>query len=133
MLALNIILLLVAIALCVPVGIFCLEVLLAALPRKPFNVPPLLETARLTVLIPAHNEEAVVSATLTALLPTLPRGSRVLVVADNCSDATATIARRHGVEVIERNDGERRGKGFALNFGIRHLAHDPPDSLIFLD
>ena len=41
-------------------------------------------------------------------------GFRVLVVADNCTDATAAVARRAGVRVLERHDLSLRGKGYAL-------------------
>jgi cellulose synthase/poly-beta-1,6-N-acetylglucosamine synthase-like glycosyltransferase len=95
--------------------------------------PPPPGAAGRFVAIPAHNEQVVIEATLKALMPTLPAGSRVLVVADNCTDTTATIARRCGAEAIERFDPDRRGKGFALDFGIRHLAADPPDAIVFLD
>jgi glycosyltransferase involved in cell wall biosynthesis len=55
------------------------------------------------------------------------------VVADNCTDATATIAQDCGAEVIARIDPWRRGKGFALDFGIGHLRHRPPAVVVFLD
>jgi len=54
-------------------------------------------------------------------------------VADNCADDTAAIAAAGGAEVIERQDADRRGKGYALEFGIRHLAMDPPDVVIVVD
>src|SRR4051812_43423112 len=117
----------IALAFCVPVGMFCLEVVLALLPRRRGELPLLPADARVAVLIPAHDEAEVIGATLRTLMPTVPRGGRVLVVADNCSDATVTTARQHGAEVIERCDPNRRGKGFALDFGIQHLHHHPPD------
>jgi cellulose synthase/poly-beta-1,6-N-acetylglucosamine synthase-like glycosyltransferase len=130
---LNMALLLLSLALCIPVAMFCLEVLLALVPRRRFMLPPLPAGTRLAVLIPAHDEEAVIEMTLRTLIPTMPPGSRVLVVADNCTDATAAIARRNGAEVVERCDSDRRGKGFALDFGIRHLAIHPPQAVVFLD
>jgi len=55
-------------------------------------------------------------------------------VADNCTDNTAEIASKTGVEVVERQDAKRRGKGFALDYGIRILKDKaPPDVLIILD
>src|SRR5690606_34058067 len=66
-------------------------------------------------------------------LPTMPEGGRVLVVADNCSDATAAVARRLGAEVVERFDAQQRGKGFALDCGLQALADAPPDVVVFLD
>jgi cellulose synthase/poly-beta-1,6-N-acetylglucosamine synthase-like glycosyltransferase len=58
---------------------------------------------------------------------------RVLVVADNCSDATAEIAAANGAEVVVRNDAERRGKGYALDFGVRHLERSPPEVVVVVD
>jgi cellulose synthase/poly-beta-1,6-N-acetylglucosamine synthase-like glycosyltransferase len=129
----NAMLMILSAALCVPVGMFCLEVLLALWPRRRTSYAALGDDGRVAVLIPAHNEEAVIRATLRTLMPTVPAGSRVVVVADNCSDATAAIARECGAEVVERHDAARRGKGFALDFGIRHLNVEPPDAIVFLD
>jgi cellulose synthase/poly-beta-1,6-N-acetylglucosamine synthase-like glycosyltransferase len=129
----NLLLLLMALAVSVPVAIVCLEVLLSVLPRRLNDLPQAPRLVRLTVLIPAHNEQSVIESTLLTLLPTVPLGSRVLVVADNCTDLTATIAREGGAEVVERTDYLHRGKGFALDFGLRHLSHDPPDAVVFLD
>src|SRR5436190_13448956 len=133
MIVLDSLLTLAAIALCVPAAMFCLEVLLSLWPRRkraPFGLPA---GARVAVLIPAHNEQAVIGATLRTLMPAIPGGSRVVVVADNCSDATATIARDFGAEAIERHDQQKRGKGFALDFGVAHLRESAPDCLVFLD
>ena len=89
---------------------------------------------RIAIVIPAHDEAQGIAATLAALEPVSPAGTRVVVVADNCSDDTAQIARAAGAEVIERQDPTRRGKGFALAFGRDHLAREaPPDVVIVLD
>src|SRR5688500_3806106 len=132
MIVLNAVLILVAAALCVPVAVFCLEVLLSLLPQRKKNPPALPPITPIAVLIPAHDEAAVIAATLRTLLPTVPPQTRVLVVADNCTDSTAQIARLHGAEVIERESQGQRGKGFALDFGIRHLAARPPAAVVFL-
>jgi cellulose synthase/poly-beta-1,6-N-acetylglucosamine synthase-like glycosyltransferase len=140
--AFNIALTIAAAALCIPVAMFCLEVLLSLWPLRRGSLSLLPGGAKVAVLIPAHDEEGVIGATLALLVPTLPPGGRVVVVADNCRDRTAEIARSFGAEVIERNDSTQRGKGFALDFGIRYLAgntNDPsasaraPDIVIFLD
>jgi cellulose synthase/poly-beta-1,6-N-acetylglucosamine synthase-like glycosyltransferase len=85
------------------------------------------------VLVPAHNEAAGIDATLRSVQAQLRAGDRMLVVADNCSDDTAAVARRAGAEVIERSDATRRGKGFALDFGVRHLAASPPSMVLIVD
>src|SRR5438105_2613581 len=86
----------------IPVAIFCLEIVLAMLPRRRITAPPFAPNDRVAVLIPAHNEAAVIGATLRTLLPAIPPGGHALVVADNCMDSTAAIARQYGVEAIER-------------------------------
>jgi cellulose synthase/poly-beta-1,6-N-acetylglucosamine synthase-like glycosyltransferase len=131
--ALDLALTIIAVAFCIPVGMFCLEVIVALLPwrRMPTSVLP--AGSRVAVLIPAYDEATVIGATLRWLLPTMPAGGRVLVVADNCSDTTAAIARECGAEVVERRDAKRRGKGFALDFGLRQLAKDAPQAIVFLD
>ncbi len=88
---------------------------------------------RTAVLIPAHDEQAVIEPTLRAILPALAAGDRLLVVADNCTDETTALARRAGAEVVERTDPQRRGKGYALQCGIAALAADPPQVLVVID
>jgi len=86
------------------------------------------------ILIPAHDEENVIEHTLGDLQKKIGPHDRILVVADNCTDNTAEIASKTGVEVVERQDAKRRGKGFALDYGIRILKDKaPPDVLIILD
>ena len=90
-------------------------------------------SASTVVIVPAHDEEAILAARLSSLQNAVEGQARILVVADNCTDATASIARRLGVEVIERFDPERRGKGFALDFARNHLAAQPPDIVLIVD
>ena len=85
------------------------------------------------IVIPAHDEVEVIGTTLQSLKAALGEGMRVLVVADNCTDATADLAREQGVEVVERADVQDRGKGFALAFAAQHLAAEPPDIFVVLD
>ncbi len=85
------------------------------------------------VLVPAHNESAVICATLAGLQTQLRPGDRLLVVADNCTDNTAELAHAAGAQVVERQHDTQRGKGFALDFGVRHLANQPPDVLVVVD
>jgi len=85
------------------------------------------------ILIPAHNEGPHIAATLRDARAALRDGDRLVVVADNCTDDTAAVAAAHGAEVAVRRDPDRRGKGYALQFGIDHLRADPPDVVLFLD
>jgi len=88
---------------------------------------------RIAVLIPAHNERAGLAQTLASLQPQLRPGDRLLVVADNCSDDTAAIAAACGAEVAERHDAQRRGKGYALDHGVRRLEADAPQIVVMMD
>jgi cellulose synthase/poly-beta-1,6-N-acetylglucosamine synthase-like glycosyltransferase len=85
------------------------------------------------VLIPAHNEESGIGCTIAAIRPQLAAGDRILVVADNCTDATAGMARMAGAEVVERTDAVRRGKGYALDYGVRALADKRPAVVVIVD
>lgn len=128
----NIILFALAATLLVPVVVLCIECFAALFPRRPakqFNGA----RPRLAILIPAHNEECVLGATLTSLMPQLHGEDRVVVVADNCDDSTTAIGHHFGVEVIERKDVRRRGKGYALDYGVRHLEGDAPGIVVMMD
>ncbi|GBE20941.1 beta-monoglucosyldiacylglycerol synthase [bacterium BMS3Bbin01] len=80
--------------------------------------PP--DQARVLVLVPAHEEEAVLGDALESIVRMSAAGSKpeILVLADNCSDGTAAVARRHGVRVLERDDPENPGKGPALHWAL---------------
>ncbi len=99
------------------------------------SAPPVLPdaTPRTIILIPAHDEAPTIGGTVSRLAAGLSAGMGILVVADNCSDDTAAIARAAGAEAIERRDPDRRGKGYALAFGRDHLAARPPEAIIVLD
>ncbi len=87
-------------------------------------------TLRFAVLVPAHNEEPVIGATLRALaaLDYPADRYRVHVIADHCTDRTVELARAAGVEVHE-HAGERRGKGPALGRTMDELLAGPADAV----
>lgn len=125
-------LLLVSILL-LPAALVVLECVLACLPgsvRPSYDNEP---RPRLVVLMPAHNESAVISLTLSSIMPQLRTGDRLLLVADNCSDDTAELARAAGATVLERVNSELRGKSYALAFGMDWLRQDPPQVLLIID
>ncbi|NIF25234.1 glycosyltransferase [Pantoea sp. Tr-811] len=121
-----------ALLMLVPVLVLFTEVLLACLAARPLPVPrgP---RPRLAVLVPAHNEATVLGATLASIQEQLGEGDQLLVVADNCSDDTAALARAAGAQVTERQHAELRGKGYALDHGVRHLAASPPQVVVIID
>lgn len=91
------------------------------------------EATNAVIVMPAHDEAAIIGATLDRLRPELPDGCTVLVVADNCGDDTAALAAAGGATVVRRDDPLRRGKGYALAFARDRLAAAPPDVVVVLD
>jgi cellulose synthase/poly-beta-1,6-N-acetylglucosamine synthase-like glycosyltransferase len=92
---------------------------------------------RITVLVPAHNEANGIAETVGALVTQAYPGSlrRVVVIADNCTDSTASIARSAGAEVWERTDPARPGKGQALAWALERVWLEPnaPDAIVMVD
>lgn len=84
-----------------------------------------------TVLIPAHNEEASLPTTIASLMAQSHRPERIIVVADNCTDSTVAIARRAGVEVFE-SVGNSKKKAGALNQALRTLLPGQGDNDIVM-
>ena len=125
-------LLVIAIFLLIPSLVLLIQVLCACMPVK-LSTDNLPEGTATAVLIPAHNESSGIIATLHSLQAQLRPQDRLLVVADNCSDDTAEVAERNGAEVINRHDSKNRGKGYALDFGLRHLSQNPPDVVVIVD
>jgi cellulose synthase/poly-beta-1,6-N-acetylglucosamine synthase-like glycosyltransferase len=121
--------------LAIPVVVLVLEIGAAiALPRRERSVRAADDPRRrIAVLVPAHNESAGLRPTLDDIKAQLRAGDRLLVVADNCSDDTAAVAAAAGAEVIGRHDPAKIGKGYALDWGLRHLAADPPEIVIIVD
>ena len=68
------------------------------------------------ILVPAHNEEAVIQGCLDSLLKLeYPQKKfKITVIADNCDDRTAQISKSMGVDVWERSSDDRKSKGYAL-------------------
>jgi cellulose synthase/poly-beta-1,6-N-acetylglucosamine synthase-like glycosyltransferase len=132
MIVLEILFLAVLILLAIPVTVLTLQILLSLLSyRQRFAAP---KQAAVAVLIPAHNEQQGLPATLRSVQAQLKPNDRIVVIADNCTDNTAAVAREHGAIAIERHDTVKRGKGYALDFGMRYLENNqPPEVVIIVD
>jgi cellulose synthase/poly-beta-1,6-N-acetylglucosamine synthase-like glycosyltransferase len=93
-------------------------------------------STRFTITIPAHDEAAVIRATVSRLLA-IEYPSHLFsvhIIADHCSDNTAEVARKAGAVVLERNDGPRTGKGAALSWAFqRILKQDQCDAVVIFD
>ena len=91
---------------------------------------------RSVIIIPAHNEEPVIAGTLQSLMAQDLPADRfsIVVVADNCTDQTAAIARAEGATVMERHNREERGKGYALAWAMERLLADTSlEAFVFVD
>ncbi len=129
--------LMLSLLLAVPAWLLLAQVVLALLPDRTERDHPRPE--RIAVVMPAHNEGRGLRPTLMQAMAQLGPQDRILVVADNCTDDTAAQAREFDVTVVERTHATERGKGFALDFGVRHLEAlaiqegHAPDVVIILD
>jgi cellulose synthase/poly-beta-1,6-N-acetylglucosamine synthase-like glycosyltransferase len=117
----------------IPVVVLFVECIAALLPNKSSNNYDEISQPQTCILIPAHNEASSIGMTLSSLNSQLTSQDRVIVVADNCTDETTKIAHEYGVTVIERNDTLRKGKGYALDFGLQYMRTNPPEVVIFID
>ncbi len=102
--------------------------------RKGSEHPP---AKRFALVVPAHNEGMVIGHLVDNLI-SLDYPSElynVFVIADNCTDDTADIARSHGATVMERTSYENRGKGYALEWFFEQLYDEssPYDAVVVFD
>ncbi|HXF38100.1 MAG TPA: glycosyltransferase family 2 protein [Blastocatellia bacterium] len=89
----------------------------------------------LAVVIPAHNEEASIARCIRSLHRCERARSwfSIVVVADNCTDSTAEVARENGARALIRNDATKRGKGYALDFAFKTLIKEGFEEFIVID
>jgi cellulose synthase/poly-beta-1,6-N-acetylglucosamine synthase-like glycosyltransferase len=112
---------------------FALEV---AVGLRPLRRLPTVRAGRpveAVIIVPAHDEAAILRERLLTLKGAAHAQARILVIADNCTDSTAEIARELRIEVLERFDRGHRGKGFALGFARDHLRWNPPEQVLIID
>lgn len=119
----------------IPVATLMLQIVCARMRSRQVSAAPANEKRpSVTVLIPAHNEASGIERTLASVRKQLQPSDLLLVIADNCSDETSSVAARAGARVIERNDTDRIGKGYALDAGFKYAeAHNGPSIVIFID
>lgn len=117
----------------IPLAAFSAELLAGLTPSRRRNSEA--DPACTIILVPAHNEEGGIAAMLADLKGVAPLGTRIMVIADNCTDRTAKIARAAGVLTVERHEPAYRGKGYALAHGQAAIAALalPPEVVIVLD
>jgi cellulose synthase/poly-beta-1,6-N-acetylglucosamine synthase-like glycosyltransferase len=103
------------------------------IPDPPETTPR--RARRFLVLVPAHNEELHLPRLLRSMdVQEYARDAwRVAVVADNCSDRTAAVARGLGADVFERSDPSNRGKGHAIHWVLNQIDLAGTDAVVILD
>lgn len=122
---------LMCLGLSIPVAVLALECLVGAFARVGRGTGG--EAPPFTVLMPAHNEARGIARSVKAVTAQLRTCDHLVVIADNCTDDTVEIARGLGATVLARADPERRGKGYALEFGRKFLEVNPGDVVIVVD
>lgn len=96
-------------------------------PDRPLN--------KFAILVPAHNEELLIENLCESLLQIdYPKGYfEVFVTADNCSDRTVEVCRKYPIQVMERFEPDKRGKGQALAWALRNLDLNRFDAVLIVD
>ena len=99
------------------------------------KMPPAKRYRRFAVLVPAHNEEAVLSPLLDSLAcQNYPKNCyKVYVSCDNCTDGTAALARSKGAVALERFDDEHNGKTWNVRWALTQIPLDDYDALTMFD
>lgn len=120
-----------------PPGLSCLYLgVLTLLSQRLPAAAPSGETPFFDIIVPAHQEEAVIARTVSSLnqLDWPSDRRRILVVADNCTDTTAARAEQAGATVLVRQNEQERGKGYALRFAMQRSDADGlADAVVVID
>ncbi len=118
----------------VPAGAYLLLATLLSFRARPPGRSS--RNVKFDVFVPAHNEVPVIERVVRSLqhLDWPADRFRIIVIADNCNDATAVLARNAGALVFERHDLEFRGKGYALAYAFeRSAAEGWADAVVVID
>ena len=125
-----------AVLLCLPLFSELLQVLSSLGRRMPANSGEgLYFGPRLLFLIPAHDEELLIRSCVESVLALDYPTDRfdIHVIADNCRDRTADIARACGAQVLERHEPQNPGKPSALAWALQRLDVSSYDGVVVLD
>ncbi|EGG92964.1 glycosyl transferase, group 2 family protein [gamma proteobacterium IMCC1989] len=117
--------------------LLCISLLGMRSPPKtrPTSTDKQLAHGRIGVLIPAHNEKLTIERTISSLLQAAEKSQDIdiYVIADNCSDNTAELARKTSVNVLERHNLHLRGKGAALQWAMQIIVEKEYDYTLIVD
>lgn len=116
--------------------LYQLATILLSLPlRRMRPAGPISEgKSRFAVFVPAHNEEAVIYASVRSIMSIIYPSDKfdVFVIADNCTDNTAERAALAGAKVLTRVDA-KKGKQFALEWAFRKAGIADYDAVLIVD
>jgi hypothetical protein len=87
----------------------------------------------LTVVVPAHNEETLIGRCVQSIASSAGPGVDLVVIAHNCTDATAAEGKAAGARVLVLNDPDRKGKGCALSYGFAEALAGPSRAVLVID
>jgi len=88
------------------------------------SLPTTAPLTRLMAIVPSHNEELSIARCIQSLEAAAGSAQNVIVIAHNCTDATAAIAQKAGARVEIVNDLTLAGKGHALNHGFLYAFNE---------
>jgi len=138
----SVILIAIAIALLMAAAVAILEIVVTTRYRRSGNAvttplsPPVVMAATrgvhagpvtVTALIPAHNEESSLPQTLESLRAQSVEPTRIIVVADNCTDGTVDVAREFGAEIFETQNNRHKKAG-GLNQALSWILEGQGDN-----
>ena len=116
-------------------ALLSLAALLPARATPAGTAPDSVETGRLALLVPAHDEAESLPRSLPSLIEAVREDAHadLWVIADNCTDDTAAVAVAAGASVMVRQSDTKRGKGHALEYAFERLAAQDYAWIIVID
>lgn len=133
---LHLFLVLVSAIVIIPIGLLLIQIMFAVIAlhsKRQTNTLSNVPRPSIAIIVPAHNEALGLPETIRSIQPQLTLQDRLVIIADNCTDNTADVARSHGAIALERFNQDERGKGFALDYGMQYLREDPPEVVMIID
>lgn len=133
---LHLFLVLVSAIVIIPIGLLLIQIIFAVIAlytKRQTNTLLNVPRPSIAIIVPAHNEALGLPDTIRSIQPQLTLQDRLVIVADNCTDNTADVARIFGAIVLERFNEVERGKGFALDYGMQYLKDEPPQVVMIID
>lgn len=118
-------------------AVYFLIITVASVCHKPHKGVELNKQSRFLIVVPAHNESAVIFDCVRSILDASypDKCLELWVIADNCTDTTAETARSAGAYVWERVDEKRKSKGAAIQDFLKryHALLVPAELTVFID